>query len=213
MVSFAEPLILYWVLFLRVSAGAVLPGESIEFSTAAEIARIVLHTIPSLALIGYLMLRTKSFREWGVALPQKKDILPAVIAFPALFLIGLAISLVSPFFGGDGPRFLPPQTAVSWAILVISCIGAAYLEECYFRLYLLSKREEMGLSPNSAALVSTLLFSLCHAWEGPWGLLNSALSGLLLAFIFLRFRSLHGVAIPHALYNILVFALGAVKGV
>ena len=211
--SFVEPLILYWVLFLRVSSGAVLPGEPIAFSTEAEIARIVLYTVPSLALLWYLMLKAKNLKEWGIALPQKKDLVPTVIAFPALLLIGLTISLVAPNFDGisAAPKFLPPQSTVSWVILVFSCFSAAYLEESYFRLYLLSKREEMGLGPHRAVLVSTLLFSFCHAYEGPWGFLNSALSGILLAFIFLRYQSLHGIAIPHALYNILAYALGAMQ--
>ena len=71
------------------------------------------------------------------------------------------------------------------------------------------KREEMGLGPHRAILISTLLFASCHIYEGPWGFLNAALSGIVLAYVFLRFRSLHGIAIAHALYNIVVYALGA----
>jgi len=212
MKPFVEPLILYWVIFLRVSAGAVAPGEPVEFSASAEIARMLLYTVPSLCLVWYLMLRAKGLKEWGVALPQKNDAISAGLAFPALFLIGLTISQVSPHFREipAGPRFLPPQTAVSWAILTLSCLASAYLEESYFRMYLLAKREDMGIGTHRAVLVSTLMFSICHAYEGPWGFLNSALSGVLLAFIFLRFRSLHGVAAAHALYNLVVYALGTV---
>jgi membrane protease YdiL (CAAX protease family) len=100
---------------------------------------------------------------------------------------------------------------VSWCILVISCLSTGYLEESYFRFYLLSKREEMGLGPHRAVVVSTLLFSFCHIYEGPWGFLNAAISGIVLCVIFLRFRSLHGIAIAHALYNILIFAIETMK--
>jgi len=48
-------------------------------------------------------------------------------------------------------------------------------------------------------------------YEGPWGFLNAALSGTVLAFVFLRFRSLHGISAAHALYNILVYVLGTVS--
>jgi membrane protease YdiL (CAAX protease family) len=68
----------------------------------------------------------------------------------------------------------------------------------------------MGLGKHRAVLASTLLFAFCHVYEGPWGFLNAALSGVILAFLFLRFRSLHGIAIAHAMYNIFVYALGAV---
>ena len=157
------------------------------------------------------MLKVKSLKEWGIALPRKRDIIPAVLAFSALFCIGLTISLISPHINGipASPRFLPPQTAASWAILAVSCFSTAYLEESYFRMYLLSKRKEMGIGPHRAILLSTLLFSFCHVYEGPWGFLNAALSGVVLAFVFVRFQSLHGVSIAHALYNILVFALGS----
>ena len=207
--SFIEPFIIYWVLFFRIPVG-IASGEDPGFSWTAETGRILLYTLPSLALVWYLLLRGKSLREMGIKLPQKKDFVIASLAFSALTLIGVTISLVSVQFGETVAlrQFLKPQTVAAWAILVISCISSAYLEESYFRFYLLSMKEEMGLGPHRAALVSTLLFSICHIYEGPWGFLNAALSGIVLAYIFLRFRSLHGIAIAHALYNILAYVLG-----
>jgi len=208
--TFIEPLILYAVLFFRISAGATLSGEAVEFSATAEAIRIVLYNIPSLALVWYLMLKVKSLKEWGITLPGKRDFLPAVLTPPALILIGLTISIVSRYFdeAHSGSRVLPPQDFISWIILIISCISTAYLEESFFRFYLLSKRREMGLGLHRAVLVSVLLFSLCHIYEGPWGFLNAALSGVVLAYFFLRFRSLHGIAFAHALYNVLVYVMG-----
>jgi membrane protease YdiL (CAAX protease family) len=209
---FIEPLILYAVLFFRISAGSVLSGGVVEFSASAELARILAYNIPSLALVWYLLLRVKSLKEWGIKLPWKNDLLPLALALPALLCIGLAISIVSRYFFeiSSGVKVLPPQGVFPWIILVISCITTAYLEESFFRFYLLSKREEMGIGPHRAVLISTLLFSVCHIYEGPLGFLNAALSGTVLAFIFLRFRSLHGIAFAHALYNVLVYALHTV---
>jgi len=212
--TFIEPLILYAVLFFRISAGFALSGEvpedTVEFSVIAETVRIFLYNIPSLALVWYLLLKVKSLKEWGIALPRKKDLFPAVLALPALVLIGMAISLASRYFDdiSSGSRFLPPQNLISWIILIISCISTAYLEESFFRFYLLSRRKEMGLGPHRAIMISVALFSLCHMYEGPWGFLNAVLSGIILAFVFLRFRSLHGIAFAHALYNVLVYVMG-----
>ena len=213
--TFIEPLILYAVLFFRISTAAMLSGEAaenpVEFSAITETARIFLYNIPSLALVWYLLLKEKSLKEWGITLPGKRDFISAVMAPPALILIGMAISIASRHFDEipSGSRFLPPQGFFPWIILIISCISAAYLEESFFRFYLLSKRKEMGLGPHRAVLVSVVLFSLCHMYEGPWGFLNAVLSGIVLAFIFLRFRSLHGIAFGHALYNVLVYVMGA----
>jgi membrane protease YdiL (CAAX protease family) len=210
MFAFIEPLILYAVLFFRISAGAITPGETAAFSAAAEVARIVLYNIPSLALVWYLLLKVKNAKEWGISLPGRKDLIPFALTLPALALIGLTISAGSRIFETaptETFHLAPPQDGASWTILVISCISTAYLEESFFRFYLLSKREELGLGPHRAVLVSSLLFSFCHIYEGPWGFLNAALSGVLLAFFFLRFRSLHGIACAHALYNVLAFFL------
>jgi membrane protease YdiL (CAAX protease family) len=203
--TFIEPLILYAVLFFRFSTGSA--DGIIEFSMTAEIARIVFYNIPSLALIWYLLLRDRTLHELGITFPKKRDFASAALAFPALILIGITISRVSPYLDGipATARFLPPQTVIAWTILVLSSISTGYLEESFFRFYLLSKREEMKLGPQQAVLISTLLFSVCHIYEGPWGFLNAALSGIVLAVIFLRFRSLHGVAFAHALYNVLVY--------
>jgi len=211
MKSFIEPFIIYWVLFFRIPVGNA-QGEgavALEFSWTAETGRILMYTLPSLALVWYLQLKAKSLKETGIKLPQKKDFFIAFLAFAALTLIGVTISLVSARFGeAAAPRHsLSPQTVTAWVVLVISCVSSAYLEESFFRFYLLSRKEEMGLGSHRAALVSTLLFSICHIYEGPWGFLNAALSGVVLAYIFLRFRSLHGVAIAHALYNILAYVL------
>jgi membrane protease YdiL (CAAX protease family) len=209
---FIEPLILYAVLFFQISAGSVLSGSAIEFSATAELARIIAYNIPSLALVWYFLLRERTFKEWEIGLPGKKDLLPLALALPALVFIGLTISIVSRSFFEmpSGSRVLPPHGFFSWSILVISCVSTAYLEESFFRFYLLSKREEMGIGPHRAVLLSTLLFSASHIYEGPLGFLNAALSGIVLAFVFLRFRSLHGIAFAHALYNVLVYAVGTV---
>jgi len=212
--TFIEPLILYAVLFFRISTGTMLSGEAVEnpveFSTISETARIFLYNIPSLALVWYLLLKVKSLKEWGITLPGRRDLIPAVMTPPALIFIGLTISIASRHFDEipSGSRFLPPPGFIPWIILIISCISTAYLEESFFRFYLLTKREEMGLGPHRAVLVSVVLFSLCHMYEGPWGFLNAVLSGVVLAFIFLRFRSLHGIAFGHALYNVLVYVMG-----
>jgi membrane protease YdiL (CAAX protease family) len=204
--AYIEPLILYTVLFFRLS-GPAQTAEIIEFSPYAEIVRISLLNIPSLALIWYLLLRTRRLENWGVGFSPKRDLISLGLSLPALVCIGWTVSKVSPYISEipSGPWFLPPQDTFSWVILAFSCLSTGYLEESFFRFYLLSKRTDMGIGPYRAVLISVLLFSVCHIYEGPWGFLNSALSGVVLAFVFLKFRSLHGIAIAHAVYNILVY--------
>ncbi|MDR1576084.1 MAG: CPBP family intramembrane metalloprotease [Treponema sp.] len=208
--AYIEALILYLVLFFSGTAGRTPPEEIIPFSIVGELARIVLYNIPSLALIWYLLLKSKSLKSWGIGPPGRKDLLPGLLTLPALILIGFIIALVSPYLGGvPAPGIAPPASVPAWIVLALSCLSTGYLEESFFRFYLLSKREELGLGASRAALLSALLFSLCHLYEGPWGFLNAVLSGVTLAFVFLRYRSFHGIALAHGLYNIFVYILGA----
>jgi membrane protease YdiL (CAAX protease family) len=209
---YLEPLILYVLLFLQTSAPAAAGAvEFINFSPFDELSRIILYTIPALALIWYLLLKSRRLKGLGIGLPGKKDLFSIALALPALLLIGLSVSFISPYFSKipRGPIIIPPQGIFSWVILVFSSLSTGYLEESYFRFYLLSKNEEMGLNPLPAGVLSTLLFSICHVYEGPWGFLNAVLAGMVLAFVFFRYRSLHGLAIAHGAYNVLVYVLGA----
>jgi membrane protease YdiL (CAAX protease family) len=71
----------------------------------------------------------------------------------------------------------------------------------------LNKLEEAGNSLGIRVLSSTLLFAVCHIYEGPFGLLNSILAALILSFVYTRYRSLHGVALAHGAYNFIAYVL------
>jgi hypothetical protein len=121
--TYLEPLILYVLLFLQTSAVPGIAGtagaEFISFSPFGELSRVILYNIPALTLIWYLLLKNRSLKEWGIGLPGKKDILSAGLALPALILIGLSVSFISPYFSKipRGPVIIPPRGILSWVIL------------------------------------------------------------------------------------------------
>jgi len=202
-----EALILYMVLFASGSVGHV--ENTAGFSAAEELTRLFLYSIPSIALISYLLLKVKTLKDWGIALPGKKDLFAGLLSLPGLLLIGFIIAFFTSQFSGTSTeiRLDLPSSVPGWMLLSVSCISIGYLEESFFRFYILSRREELKLSDSSALLFSALAFSVCHIYEGPWGFLNSFLAGILLGYIFLRYRSFHGIALAHGFYNIIVYAL------
>ena len=216
---YAEALILYAVLFLPGSIIGL--TGSVDLPASADFIRVFMFYIPSTALIWHLLFRGKQARDWGIK-PGKKDLFSGLIAFPCLLIIGFIIVYASSFFGAADGRFKlhTPSTAREWAIICFSCICTGYLEESFFRFYLLSrfngggillsKREKLKLSAPAVTAVSAALFSICHIYEGPWGMANAALSGVLLSLVFLRYRSLHGIALAHGLYNIAAYAAAAI---
>ena len=211
MIVYLETLILYTVLFL--AGGGFIPAAPAvpaAFSAAALIAQILLYIIPSIVLIWYLLIKADPLRFLDTRL-RISDLIPMLITLPCLFIIGFSISFSSKHIDGSSAQIAlntPPDTA-GWIILGLFCISSAYLEETFFRYYILSRHEELKMTGASALVLSTALFSICHIYEGPWGFLNSLLSGAMLSFLFLRYRSLHGIAIAHGLYNITVYIVNA----
>lgn len=219
---YLEALILYILLFfsgaMRALSGAqaAVPSDADTFPAMAELIRILAHNIPSLGLIWYLLIRAKrtvippGSPEWNL-LPGRKDLISGVITFPCLLLTGFTIAAISSYIGRSTGQIslIPPSGGLQWLIICISCISSAYLEESFFRFYLLSRREELKLSAAQALVLSAVLFSICHIYEGPWGFLNSVISGIILCFVFLRYKALHGIAIAHGLYNISVYVIAA----
>jgi len=209
---YIEAIILYILLFFSGSA-AIITGAGADasgFSVKNELVKILLYGIPALALIWHLIIKSWKI-EYFIIKPGKKDLISCLITFPCLLIIGFAVRAASSIIGGASTQTVQlPSTAIEWTIVCFSCVLFAYLEESYFRFYLLAKRDELHLGPLSSLIFSAALFSICHIYEGPWGFLNAVFSGAFLCFIFLRYNSLHGIAIAHALYNISIFILSSV---
>jgi len=207
---YIEALILYIILFFSQTGFALQSGgtgaETANFSVSAGIIRIILNYIPSLALIWFIIIKNWKIEYWIIK-PGKKDLISGVFTLPALLMIGFSVSFAHALTSGVQTQSAAPPNAALWIVICVTCFLSAYLEESFFRFYLLSRRNELNLSAPSALIFSTALFAICHINTGPWGFLNAALSGLFLGFMFLRYNSLHGIAIAHGFYNIIAFII------
>jgi membrane protease YdiL (CAAX protease family) len=206
---YIEALILYILLFLHGSIALFTSGGSAEaanFSVTTALVNIFAYLIPALALIWLLIFKTKTIEIWAIK-PGKKDLISFVITLPCLLITGFFVTMIGSYISGSSENITinSPSSNTEWVLLSAICLLSAYLEESYFRFYLLSKREELNLNAASALAFSVILFSICHIYEGPWGFLNAVISGTILGFMFLRYNSFHGIAIAHTVYNILVY--------
>ena len=217
-----EPLILYFVLFFPGIFSSSFPSalssgieaaEAIPFSILHELSRTLTYTIPALALLWYLMSDKNGFSALKDEKPSLWDTISFAVGLPSLIIIGLGISFLVTQFSGypnlaPPPMVEPPVNLWGYIVMVLSCLGTGYLEESYFRYYLLTRLENSVPQLILRIIFSTTLFSLCHFYEGPWGILNAVLAGILLSVLFTRFRSLHGIAWAHGAYNIFVYVMG-----
>ncbi|MDL2228745.1 CPBP family intramembrane metalloprotease [Treponema sp. OttesenSCG-928-L16] len=205
-----EAVILFFVLFFPGIAQISALPEMIPFSAAAEINRLVLRTIPAFALVWYLFIRGPEKKERLALLkPSLKDVKPLFTSLLGLLALAFAVGVLSNLLPlhPAALRFESPRGFLPWAAAILSCLATGYLEESYFRAYLLRRLEEGGISVKRAGLISALLFSLCHLYEGPWGFMNALGAGFFLALMFIKTGSLTGLAWAHGLYNLSVYAL------
>ena len=212
-----EALILYFVLFFPgVYVSGLSGAETVPFSLLRELGRTVTYTLPSLALLWYMITDKKGFSSLDEIKPQKQDFLSFAAGLPGLIVISLFLSLMAFLFSGflglnAPPKVEGPSNAAGFIILVFSCLGTGYLEESYFRYYLLDRLEAAIPKTQLRITLSTILFSLCHIYEGPWGILNAVMAGIFLSLLFIRYRSIHGIAWAHGAYNLFVYIMSLAK--
>jgi len=217
-----EGMLLFFVLFFPAIyasgfSGGHDPVETVPFSIIRELGRTLTYSLPSLFLLWYLAtdrnLNIKPLLLFTKKTFRKKDFVSFAIGLPGLILINVSISIllsiVAQAYGLPlPPRIEAPVNALGWIVMVIACLGTGYLEESYFRYYLLTKLRRTLPSPRARVFLSTFLFAICHMYEGPWAVLNAALAGIFLSVLFVRYRSLHGIAWAHAAHNMFVYSMG-----
>ncbi|MDR2802708.1 MAG: CPBP family intramembrane metalloprotease [Treponema sp.] len=145
-------------------------------------------------------------------LSRIKAVFSVLLSTTALIFIGGVTVLLEVFFTKTpvSDNFIPvktPSGLFAVSIMAASCVIAAYLEESFFRLLLCDRLTASGLKKSISIFVSSLLFAVCHTWEGIWGVTGAFFSGLFLSFVFEKKKSLHHIALCHALYNIFVYLL------
>lgn len=188
-----EPFALFFLLFFP-GYGFLLGGRY----------TLLLVTLPSLGITAFFLKQTgKSlFPRLRIA-----DIKSTGIGFFCLVCAGLLTSAAAQMTGLQTEIIEQPQTILQWFIILVTCFATGYLEEGFFRYYFFYRLTGAGAPQNFVTAVSMLLFMLCHVYEGIWGCVNALLAAAILSFLFLRERSIHGIALAHGLYNALVYAL------
>jgi membrane protease YdiL (CAAX protease family) len=219
------PLVIY-ILFFFPDADSVqnLFAPSLEparsFSAIDELFQIFAFYVPALAFVLYFCFQQTPLEQNRI----KNDSLSftsylkfaagAILCAAGLMLIGAAASLTESLFvkaqGIEG-LFLPvieaPKGFFAVSVMVASCVVAAFFEESFFRVLLYRGLLASRLQKIPAVLSANFLFAVCHAWQGTWGVAGAFLSGIFLAFLFERKKSLRLIALGHALYNITVYLL------
>ena len=171
--------------------------------------------VPQILLMIYIIILSADPppEEFGLTPPSGRDLLSALLFYGGLLALLALLSLAAAVLPRDGETFLSKGfrwslgSALQLPLAVFFCLATGYREELFFRAYLLTRLTRAGLAPLPAVVLGALLFASGHLYQGVAGLTVALLQGVYFGLLFQRRRSLHALALAHALYNLTVLAL------
>ena len=137
--------------------------------------------------------------------------IPFVFGAPLLDRILLRLGLSRP--ATPTPSFLAASGAAEFLLAAVLVAVVAVAEETIFRGYLLLRLQTLLRSPALAVLLSSVIFSLGHGYEGAAGLVTVGVMGAVFAVIYLWRRSLVAPIVMHFLQDFLSIVLLPLLGV
>ncbi|MHB0870417.1 MAG: CPBP family intramembrane glutamic endopeptidase [Chloroflexota bacterium] len=134
------------------------------------------------------------------------NLLLGVLLFPAILIGAAALGALLRSLGLSGPAestpsFLLPQSYAEIALGVVLVAVVAVSEETIFRGYLITRLVGVTGNVPLAVILSTVVFSLGHGYEGTAGIVAVGAMGLIFALLFVWRRSLVAPTVIHFLNN------------
>jgi len=153
----------------------------------------------------------------GFALPRARDVAIAAVTGAGLIALTMLLSLaerlvfgLSPS-GATGSDIAPSKNLVPAAL--VTCLATGYREESIFRLWLHEKLAALGLSATPRIVLSSIIFGAAHlgstdSFGGAVAeFVIAAVAGAALGLVWEKTRSLHGIALGHAVHNAIALSI------
>ena len=110
------------------------------------------------------------------------------------------------------PSFLTTRSVREFVLAVILVIVVAVVEETIFRGYLILRFKALVDSPILLALISAVIFSLGHGYEGTAGVITVGFMGFIFALIYQWRQSLTAPIVMHFLQDFIGIVLAPFLG-
>jgi membrane protease YdiL (CAAX protease family) len=205
------------VLFLMAPSAFshLFPGWQASLSFTLASFSVVTHQLGLMAVIWLLLrrnhepLRTIGWtgrRVWA-------DIGLGILLLIPLRLVGSALGAMLFLLGFSPSRTMPnfwlPHGAPQIVLALILVTVVAVTEEVIDRGYLIRRLSAVTGSLPAAVGLSTAVFSLMHAYQGPGGMVGAAYTGLGFALIYVWRRSLTAPIVMHFVLDFAAIVLPA----
>jgi membrane protease YdiL (CAAX protease family) len=138
----------------------------------------------------------------------------AIIIAAVLFVLSLIVSLFGESFNIGSPAVFtgvfPVDTVWGWGATGALMLTVAWVEELFFRAYVILRLRQLHAQPIVAITIAALLFAVGHGYQGVLALLFSFSAGMILGILWMRRPNIIAFTIGHGAYNIVALAvLGA----
>jgi membrane protease YdiL (CAAX protease family) len=191
------------ILSILIYAAIFVPVVSAETETKALLMTIIFR-LPVFFIVLFLNLNSglmkKNQRGW------KSPHLIDWILIPLLVILTLVLGMVFSM-----KRSPVVYSIEAWPLLALLALIIAVVEEGYFRSWLLTEMPRLGVPSHWALVVSILLFSLAHAWQGLTGVVFAALIGVLYGAVFLWRKNIIILIVSHAVYDLLAMLSAIIR--
>jgi membrane protease YdiL (CAAX protease family) len=171
---------------------------------AQQIASFVFGLAPAW-LVVYLVRRSgEGVGAIGLDLLEpRRDLALGAALFVVVGLGGVGVYLGSVALGVN--RFVVPVPPLGhwWTVpvLILDAVEAGVLEE-FIAAYLITRLQQLRLTPMAAVGVSALLRGSYHLYQGWGGFLGNLAMGALFGFVFVRTRRAWPLVIAHVLLDV-----------
>jgi membrane protease YdiL (CAAX protease family) len=174
----------------------------------------ILRDLSLVAIVLYFLWRNGEPRtEIGwVARKPLVEVLIGAALFPAMFFgtgwldrLLTKVGLTSP--STSLPSFVPAGNFGQAALAVALVAVVALSEETVFRGYLMLRFRGLTGSPAAAVLLSAVVFSLGHGYEGTAGVVTVGVMGIAFALVYTWRGSLIAPMVMHFLQDLLAIVI------
>jgi membrane protease YdiL (CAAX protease family) len=153
---------------------------------------------------------------WTLKNSRKEIVLGIVLFIPLTFSTGLlenglrAMGLSTP--STPLPSFLAARGMAEFLLAFVLVVIVALAEETIFRGYLILRLRAVTAKPTAAVLLSAVIFSLGHGYEGSAGVVTVGVMGLVFALVYMWRQSLVAPIVMHFLQDFIGIVLFPMLG-
>jgi membrane protease YdiL (CAAX protease family) len=195
---------------------SLITGQSGSVSFLDDHLYYIMRAVWSSVPVLYLIHRSReSWANFGLVRPRLvQDGLGGILIWAAKVTATTAMWFFTfAWFGGDGLRLFlsnwwvfPRPVGAEYLLLVFSSCAIGFSEELVMRGYLIPRFERLLGSSWKAVAMTTMLFALWHLYQGPGGVIATAVCGLISGVAFCWIRRLWPIALAHALLDFVLDA-------